>query len=280
MGQVDPVLKFVIEAACLIGVVLLAAVSTPVFGGKRWGWAIWLRSSAIVVVGLFYLFVNPRGWPDLFALVLGSTAFVVGVVGLTLALTLVWRLAHRERRTEIDRQTSISFGAMGLFGLAAAACLIGALICAAGIVDGLRVESAYQHAPDCATAPSSDCRSQTDARVVRTWAESSRGRHWIEVSLLGRKQTIELTTATDVWQKLLPGTRVRVTAWKGQVTEVNLAGVGSMDTPNSPNFGLIAAIALLATSLVGLLLFGAGAYFYRLKWRVGLQGIDTSQIAA
>jgi hypothetical protein len=277
---VDPVLKFVIEAGCLIFVVLLAAVSTPVLGGKRWGWAMWLRSAGIVVVGLVYLFVNPRGWPDLFPLVLGSTAFVVGVLGLMLALTLAWRLAHRERRTEIDRQVAVSFGAMGLFGLVAAACLIGALICVAGIIDGLRVESAYQHAPDCATASSSDCRSQTDARVVRTWAQSSRGRHWIEVGVLYRNQTIEVTTATDVWQKLVPGTSVAVTSWKGQVTEVNLPGVGSMDALNSPNDGLFAAVALLICSLFGLLLFGAGAYFYRLKWRVGLEGIDTSQIAA
>ena len=98
--------------------------------------------------------------------------------------------------------------------------------------------------------------------------------------MLGRNQTIEVTTATDVWQKLLPGTPVAVSSWKGQVTEVNLPGVGSMDTPNSPDYGLLAAIALLATSLVGLLLFGGGAYLYWLKWRVGLQGIDTSQLAA
>ena len=276
----DPVLKFVIEAACLIGIVLLAAVVTPVLGSKRLDRSTWLRSAGVIVVGLVYLFVNPRGWPDMFPLVLGFTAFVVSVVGLVLALTLAWRLAHRERRTEIDRQVAISFGAMGLFGLAAAACLIGALICIAGTVDGLTAESAFQHAPDCTTTSASDCRSQTDARVVRTWAESSRGRHWIEVSVLGRNQTIEVTTATDVWQKLLPGTPVAVSSWKGQVTEVNLPGVGSMDTPNSPDYGLLAAIALLATSLVGLLLFGGGAYLYWLKWRVGLQGIDTSQLAA
>ena len=240
----------------------------------------WLRSAGVVAVGLLYLFVNPRGWPDVFPLVLGATAFAVGVVGLMLALTLAWRIANRGRRTEIDRQTATSFGAMALFGIFAAACLISMLVCVAGIVDGLRVESAYQHAPDCTTTSSSDCRSQTDARVVRTWAESSRGRHWIEVSVLGRNQTIEVTTATDVWQKLLPGTPVAVSSWKGQVTEVNLPGVGSMDTPNSPDYGLLAAIALLATSLVGLLLFGGGAYLYWLKWRVGLQGIDTSQLAA
>jgi hypothetical protein len=277
---VDPVLKLVIEAACLVGIVLLAAVSTPTLAGKRWDRSMWLRSAGVVVVGLLYLFVNPRGWPDVFPLVLGSTAFAFGVVGLMLALTLAWRIANRERRTEIDRQTAANFGAMALFGIFAAACLIVALVCVAGIVEGLRVESAYQHAPDCATAASSDCRSQTDAQVVRTWAESSRGRHWIEVRVFGRNQTIEVTTATNVWQKLVPGGRVGVTAWKGQVTEVNLPGVGSMDTPNSPNFGLIAAIGLLAGSLVGLLLFGAGAYFYRLIWRVGLQRIDTSQIAS
>jgi hypothetical protein len=277
---VDSVLKLVIEAACLVVIVLLAAVSAPVLARKPWGRSMWLRSAGVVVVGLLFLFVNPRGGPDPFPIVVPFTAFVVGVLGLFLAITLAWRFAHRERRTEVDRQTAISFGAMGLFVLAAAACLIGALICVAGIVDGLRVESAYQHAPDCATAASSDCRSQTDAQVVRTWAESSRGRHWIEARVFGRNQTIEVTTATDVWQKLVPGASVGVTAWKGQVTEVNLPGVGSMDTPNSPNSGLIAAIGLLAGSLVGLLLFGAGAYFYRLMWRVGLQGIDTSQIAA
>src|ERR1700687_5857238 len=103
----DPVLEFGIEAACLTGLVLLGAVvSRPKFGGKRWDRAMWIRATGVLVVGLGYFFVNPRGWPDPFPVVIGCTVFVVVTVGLFLAMTLGWRLGHRERRAAMRRRPS------------------------------------------------------------------------------------------------------------------------------------------------------------------------------
>lgn len=96
----------------------------------------------------------------------------------------------------------------------------------------------------------------------------------------GRDQPIEITTATDVWEKLAPGTRVAVTSWKGLVTEVTLPGVGSMQAVGSPNSDLIAAIGLLVGSGIGLLLFSGYGVVYWLKWRAASRGIDTPRLAA
>ncbi|HVS07605.1 MAG TPA: hypothetical protein VHK65_15760 [Candidatus Dormibacteraeota bacterium] len=276
----DPTVKFIIEAACLVGVILLAAVSTPALGGKRWDRSMWLRSTGVLVVGLVYLVVNPRGAPDLFPVVIGCTVFVVVLVGLMLAIALAWRFAHRERRTEIDQEAAVNLGAMGLFGVFAAVCLIAAVACALGLVQGLGDQSAYQHAPSCATVSSSSCRSQADARFVRRWAESSGGRHWIAVTVLGQNQAIQVATAYDVWQSLIPGNRVVLTSWNGHVTEVSLPGVGSMQTVDSPNFALIPFIALLVGSLVGLFMFSMNALMSWLKWLAASRGIDVDRLAA
>ena len=240
----------------------------------------WLRSSAVLVVGIAYLFVNPSGAPDLFPIVIGCSAFVAVLVGLLVAITLAWRFTHRERRTELDRQAAINFGSMCLFGLVAAACLFIAGACTVGLVQGLGDQLAYDSAPSCTMASKPSCRLQADGRVVRSWAESSRGRHWIEVTVLGHNQTIEVETAYDVWNRLAVGERVEVTSWKGRATEVSVPGVGSMQTVDSPNSALIPLIAFLVGSLFGLLRFSAYGLIYRVKWRAALRGIETPEIAA
>lgn len=273
-------LEFIIEASCLTGLVLLAAVSTPILGGKRWDRLMWLRSAGVLVVGLVYLVVNPRGMPDPFWVVIACSAFVTVLVGLVVVVTLGWRFTHRQRRTESDRQAAVNFAAMGMFGVLAVACLLIAGVCGVGLVSALGEEVAYQRAPNCAIASQSSCRLQTDARVVRAWAESSKGPHWIEVTAADRNQTVEIETAYNVWETLVPGMSVAVTSWKGQVTEVSVPGVGTMQTWDSPNFALIPRIAFLAVSLTGLLSFSVAGFVYYLKWRAASQGIDPSEIAA
>jgi hypothetical protein len=278
---VDHVLQFVIEAACLTGLVLLAAVvSRPLFGGKRWDRRMWIRSAGVLVVGLGYLFVNPRGARDLLPVVLGSTVFVVALVALLIAITMAWRFIHRERRSELDQKAAADFGAMGLFGLAAAACFVGAVFCTVALVQALGDESAYKGAPTCSTSPGPSCRSQADGRVIRKWAESSKGPHWLEISVAGRNETVQVETAYNVWDILSPGQSVTVTFWKEHVTEVGLPGGEAMQTVDSPNFALIPPIAFLAASVFGLLMFTLTGLVYRLKWQAALRGIDTSEIAA
>jgi hypothetical protein len=271
----DPVVQFVIEAACLTGVVLLAAVvSTPLFGGKRWDRAMWIRSAGLLIVGLGYVAINPRGSPDLFAVVIGCTVFVVVVLALFVAITLAWRLTHREGHSALDHKAAADFGAMGLFGLAAAACLLGAALTTVALVQALGEKSAYENAPTCPTSSTVPCRSQAEGRVIRTWAESAKGRHWVEINVAGHNQAIQVETAYNVWAKLAPGQRVTVTSWKDHVTEVGLPGGDAMQTFDSPNFAVVPAAAFLAASLFGLLCFSVAGLIYGLKWRAALRGID------
>jgi len=277
----DPVLEFGIEAACLTGLVLLGAVvSGPKFGAKRWDRAMWIRATGVLVVGLGYFFVNPRGWPDPFPVVIGCTVIVVVTVGLFLAMTLGWRLAHRDRRTAIDQQAAVNFGGMGLLSLFAAASLVLAVICTVAVFQTLGDESAYREAPVCPATSALSCRGHADGQVIRKWAEGRNGPHWLEINVADRKQTIQVETAFNVWDILAPGQRVAVTSWKGHITEVGQPGGEAMQTSDSPNFALIPPIAFLIASLIGLLLFSVAAAIYRLKWKLALRGIDTSQIAA
>lgn len=152
----------------MTGLTLLGAVFTPILGGKRWDRSIWARSAGVVVVGLGYLFINPRGGPNPFPFMIGATAFAVVLLGLVLAITLSWRWAHRERHTATDRQAAVNFSGVVIFAFFAVACLAGTVICSVGTVEGLAVRSAYEHAPSCGTEPTSLCRSQTDGQVIRT----------------------------------------------------------------------------------------------------------------
>lgn len=279
-GVVDSRLQLTIEAACLVGIVLLAAVCSPILGGKNFDRSAWLRCAGVVVVGLAYLFFNPRGGPNPFPIVVWGTVFVAALIGLLLASSLGWRWAHRRRPRATDKQIALNFSYVVFFGFFALICLAGVVIFSIGTAEGMAARSAYEHAPNCATAPANACRSQNEARVIQTWAESARGRHWIQVTMLGRDQTIEITTATDVWEKLAPGTRVAVTTWKGLVTEVTSPGVGTMQATDSPTSDLIPAVALLVAAAIGLLLFSGYGLVYLLKLRLALRGVDPSQIAA
>jgi hypothetical protein len=277
----DPVLQFVIEAGCLTGVVLLAAVvSTPLFGGKRWDRAMWIRAAGLLIVGLGYVAINPRGTPDLFPVVIGCTVFVVVLLALLVAITLAWRMSHREGHGELGQKTAADFGAMGLFGLAAAACLLGAVLTTIALVQALGEKSAYESAPTCPASSGALCRSQADGGVIRTWAESAKGRHWIEVNVAGRNQTIQVETAYNVWGTLVPGQRVTITFWKDHVTEVGPAGGQAMQTFDSPSFAVVPAAAFLGASLFGLLAFSVAGLVYGIKWRAALRGVDLDRVAA
>jgi hypothetical protein len=277
----DPVLQFVIEAGCLTGVVLLAAVvSTPLFGGKRWDRAMWIRAAGLLIIGLGYVAINPRGTPDLFLVVIGCTVFVVVLLALLVAITLAWRMSHREGHGELGQKTAADFGAMGLFGLAAAACLLGAVLTTIALVQALGEKSAYEIAPMCPASSGALCRSQADGGVIRTWAESAKGRHWIEVNVAGRNQTIQVETAYNVWGTLVPGQRVTITFWKDHVTEVGPAGGQAMQTFDSPSFAVVPAAAFLGASLFGLLAFSVAGLVYGIKWRAALRGVDLDRVAA
>lgn len=274
----DPVLKFVIEAACLVGIVLLGAVSTPFLGGKRWGWAMWLRSAAIVVVGLFVLFVNPRGWPDVFPLVLGFTAFVVAVVGLLVALMLAWRLTHRGGEAELAREAAMNFSEMGLSGVLAAGCLLVALACTVLLAQAVADAWAYAHAPPCATAASGSCRSRADGIVIGR--SSSRTSDSVRVRIGSQDRTIEIATGHDVWQTLTNGEQVEVTSWKGRVTALTPPGKATMETSEAPGMSvLIGAFFVVASLLLFALMAGYGL-IYRQLWRAARAGVDVDRFAA
>jgi hypothetical protein len=202
------------------------------------------------------------------------------MVGLFVVGTLAWRLAYRERRSEIDQRAAVNFGAMSLFALFAATSLVVALVCTVALFQVLGDESAYQEAPTCPTASSLLCRSQAEGQLIRKWAEGRNGPHWLEINVAGRKQTIQVETAFNIWDSLAPRQRVVVTSWRNHVTEVGLPGGDAMQTNDSPNFEVIPSIAFLVASLIGLVLFSVAALVYKLKWRLALRGIDTSQMAA
>jgi hypothetical protein len=275
---VDPVLKFVIEAACLVGTVLLGAVSTPFLGGKRWGWVMWLRSAAVVVVGLFFLFVNPRGWPDVFPLVLGFTAFVAAVVGLLLGLMLAWRLTHRGREAEVAREAAINFSEMGLSGVLAAGCLLAGLACTVLLAQAVADAWAYGHAPSCATASSGSCRSQADGIVVGR--SSTRTTDSVRVRIGDQVRAIEIATGHDVWQTLISGEHVEITSWKGRVTAITPPGKGTMETSDAPGLSVLVGVGFVVASLLLFALMAGYTVIYRKVWRAASAGVDVDRFAA
>lgn len=275
----DPPLKFVIEAGCLTGIIVLAAVSTPILAGKRWGRQEWLRSGGLLVVGLLYLVVR-GGNSDLFPLVIGATVFVVAVVGLAVGLALAWRSLHPGAGDTPSRQAGISFSNMGLFGLLAAGCAVAAAASGVALWQALSDETTFEKAPQCVAASSTGCRSIVDGTLRRTWSDGARGPYWISVEIAGGEQTIKIETGYPTWKALAPGEQVAITSWNAQVTSVSVVGGGTMETGDAPGFNAFVAAIFLVGSVLGLLLFGGFAAVNRMILRATTAGIEVDQPAA
>ena len=113
----DPHVKLVIEGACVGGTALLAATTTPLLAGKPRNPSMLLPWAGGLAFLLLYAFINPKGGPDPFPVVVGGCTFVSVVVGLIAALTLSWRWFHRGGHAQITAKTERDFGYMALFGL-------------------------------------------------------------------------------------------------------------------------------------------------------------------
>jgi hypothetical protein len=203
--------------------------------------------------------------------VVGGSILVGGTLGLAAGVTLGWRALHRGGNARITGKVARDFSTMAMFGFFAAGCLIAAVICAVATILALGDEIAYRNAPICAAGANGSCRSQVDAVVDRTWADSSKGPNWIEVTVGGHREKIEIDTATNVWQKLIPGQTLELTSWKGKVTQVTRLGVGTMQTSDSPGFTLLISAVFLGASLFGLIVFSAFGLVYWLSWQTGRQ---------
>ena len=274
----DATVKFVIEAACLTGIILMGAVATPALGKGRWDRSKWLQAAGFLVIGIVLLAVNPRGWPDLFPIVIGFTVFVVGVVGLLLALMLAWRLTHRGPKTELPRQAAITFSEMGLSGLLAAGCLLAALVCSVWLAQAVADAWAYGHAPVCAIASSGSCRSQADGIVVGR--SSTRTTDSVRVRIGDQDRAIEIATGHDVWQSLISGEHVEITSWKGQVTALTPPGKGTMETSDAPGLSVLIGVGFVVASLLLFALMAGYTVIYRKVWRAASAGVDVDRFAA
>lgn len=279
MLTVDPVLKLVIEAGSVTGMALVAAATTPFLTGKRlkpsmlapWG------GGLVILIG--YAFINPRGGPDPFPVVVGGCIFVSALIGLIAALTLGWRWFHPGGDPRLRAKTARDFGTMGFFGLLATACLVGVAVFGVGFVQAVATDVAYRTSPDCATTASSSCRSKLLATVVQTRAESPRGRHWIDVAIGGKTLTLEIESATDVWGKLGPGQEVELTRWRGAITQVTRPDAGTMQTIDSPGMTLLIAGVFAGACLFGFVLSSLFGLLYWLIWRAGTRGIYVPEVA-
>lgn len=276
----DPELKFVIEASCLTGIVLLGAVLTLAFGKGRWDRSKWLQAAGFLVIAIVVLVVNPRGWPDLFPIVIGFTAFVVAVVGLLLALMLAWRLTHRGGETELTRQAAVDFSQMGLSGVLAAGCLLAAVVCTVWLAQAVTDAWAYAHAPLCTIASSGSCRSQADGIVVRISTSRTGNSDFLQVHTAGRDQRIQIATAHDVWQRLTTGERVELTSWHGHVTAVTVPGGGTMETSDAPGMSVVGGAVLVVVSLLSFAYFAWFAGIYRTFLRAVSAGVDVDRLTA
>jgi hypothetical protein len=276
---VDPVAKLVIEAGCVTGTALVAAATTPLLSGKRRTPSMLVPWGGGLVLLIGYAFINPRGDPDPFPVVVGGCIFVSVLVGLIAALTLGWRWFHRDGDPRLRAKTARDFGTMVFFGMLAAACLVGLAAFGIAVVQSLATEISYRTSPDCATSVSSSCRSQVPATVVQTRAESPRGRHWIDVGIGGKTQTIEIETATDVWAKLVPGQEVELTRWRGAITQVSRPGVGTMQTSDSPGMTLLIASVFAGACLFGLMVSSLFGLLYWSIWRAETHGTYVADVA-
>jgi hypothetical protein len=194
---------------------------------------------------------------------------ICGFLGLSAGLALGWRALHPSGSARLSAKVARDFATMMMFGLFAAACLAGAVAFGILTVQALADQSAYASAPTCASAAEGSCLSRVDAVVVRIWADSTEGPDWIEVTVGGHRQTIEIDTRSDIWKQLIPDQAVQLTSWRGKVTQVTWPGRGSMQTSDSPGFGLLISAVFLGACLFGLIVFTAFGLVYRLSWRTG-----------
>jgi hypothetical protein len=270
----DPTLKFVIESACWTGLLLFVRLSAYAFGLRRWDWSQWLVGIGLLVPFIVGFYFNSWGGSDIFPAVVGFSIFVAGVMGTAVGGRGVWLLAHRGHHGRLDELAATNFGAMVMYVVLAAIFLVFALMTHLEIQQG--AQAAYEQAPVCGEAPSTACRSQTEAIVVRTWAEGRNAPRLIEVSTDGRLETIKIRSAWNVWETLVEGQRVQLMSWKGKVTAVAVPGVGIMQTEDSPSLnGFVLWVMYWFVLLPGGLLFAFYGLVYAYKCWAATQGDDT-----
>lgn len=263
-------LQFVVEAACALGVVLLAALATCLVGNRPMTRSSWLRFGVILVAALVWLAAFGDS-TAIFNLVIGASLFVGAVVGIFLAAAYGWRLLRRRPGGRVERAAATNFAGAVLWGVAAVASLALAIWCIGGWIQDSGHEQEYAKALACAT-PSSSCVEKTTATVVEKWAEAANGPHWVSVTTGNRTRNIQLETAYNVWDSLTAGQSVQLSWWRGQVTEVSVAGVGTMQTSDSPQFGGFLFAVFTGVSLLAFLIFLGGAIFYGLQCWAILKG--------
>lgn len=239
----------------------------------------WLRLGGFLLPGLVWLYVFGGG-STIFAIVAGISAFVAGLLGLMLGLTAGWRLVRRRGWKPLERKAAVNFAGMGLFALMAVASLVFGVISLGGWVQDSAERELYEKAPDCSTTVSAPCLSHVAGTVVQKWAETAKGPDWVQVRVEDRTQNIEVETAYNVWDTLVAGQTVKLTSWKGQVTEVTAPGVGTMQTSDSPKFQGFVYVAFAGVSAFAFILFLAGTVTYGLKCLLAMRGVDPETIAA
>jgi len=274
-----PDLQFVIEGACLLGVMLLAAVSNPLIGSKPLARSTWLRFGGLLIPALLWLYIAGRG-STMFAIIVGGCLFAAALVVLMLGFTAGWRLVRRGGWNPLERQAATNFAGAGLFGLMAVACLVFGVLSLVEWQQGSANQQQYEKASICSATVSDACLVRAQGTVVRKWAERSSGPHWVEVRVADRTQDIQVETALNVWEAIVGGQVVELTSWKGQVAAVTAPGVGTMQTADSPQFLGFLGLAFVGVSAFAFLLFLAGGVMFGLKAWAATKGVDPETLAA
>ena len=275
----SPDLQFVIEGACLVGVMLLAAVSNPLIGSKPLSRSTWLRFGGLLIPALLWLYIAGRG-STMFAIIVGGCLFAAALVVLTLGFTAGWRLVRRGGWKPLERQAATNFAGAGLFGLMAVACLVFGVLSLVELQQGSANQQQYEKASICSATVSDACLVRAQGTVVRKWAERSSGPHWVEVRVADRTQDIQVETALNVWEAIVDGQVVELTSWKGQVAALTAPGVGTMQTADSPQFLGFLGLAFVGVSAFAFLLFLAGGVMFGLKAWAATKGVDPETLAA
>jgi hypothetical protein len=269
----SPDLQFFIEAACLVGLMLLAAFSNRVLATQLLTRSTWLRLGGLLIASLFCLYFMGRG-QTMFAIIVGGCGFAAGLVVLMLVFTAGWKLVRGRAGKPFDRQAAINFAGAGLFGLMATACLTFGVLSFFEVQRVSAEEKQYENAPTCSTTVTDSCLLHAQGVVVGKWAERSSGPHWVEVRVADRTQDIKVETALNVWSTLVAGQLVELTSWKGRVTDVTAPRVGTMLTGDSPQFLAFLGPVFVGVSAFAFVLFLAGGFTFGLKGWAAMKGVD------